>query len=118
MSNKLASSPAAATAEPASSMIESSQPPFPALPVTEPSLVPYTLRLGVTGHREFDHASGVAENVKNALTRIRAALAAAASGSPHPLALGQGTSQRLGNLLFWKGQRILSNIGVLPRRSS
>jgi hypothetical protein len=86
--------------------------------MVEPAPIPYTLRLGVTGHRKLADTPAVTEAVKRVLLQLRTALETAAATADQPLTLGHTRWQRLENLVLWKGKRLLAQAGIVPVRAA
>ena len=90
--------------------------PSPAMPcLSDAPLVPYTLRIGVTGHRKLDQTGSLIQKVSSVLLELRPSMVeATVSGSHHPLTVGRNRWHRLEDLLVCQCKRFFAEAMILP----
>jgi len=80
-----------------------------------PKPVPYTLRIGVTGHRKLVNADAITVSVENLLLGIKQSLEKGMSDLYQPQTIGISKWQRMESRLACSIKRTLAISGILPK---
>lgn len=80
-----------------------------------PEPVPFTLRIGVTGHRNLDNPEAISVAVKNLLLGIKLSLERGMLDPHQPQIIGVHKWQKMESQFAWNIKRILAASGVLPK---
>ncbi len=86
-----------------------------ALMPKDPSPVPYTLRLGVTGHRNLADPEGISVAVGNLLLTIKQSLEKGMTDLHQTQIPGKSNWQKIENQLAWNIKRMLATSGILSK---
>jgi hypothetical protein len=94
--------------------MDPAQTKYPVVPeVPEP--VPYTLRIGITGHRNLDNPDAVSKAVDGILLMMKKSLEKGMIDLHQPQVVGISKWQRIEANLAWNSKRILATSGILPK---
>lgn len=80
-----------------------------------PAPIPYTLRLGVTGHRQLQDSGAVVAVVQKTLNDINATLQGANHDSFQPISGAQSFVRRWESRLLWTLKRVMAACNLLNR---
>ncbi|MCX6277998.1 MAG: hypothetical protein NT004_07860 [Bacteroidetes bacterium] len=86
--------------------------------VNDPKPVPYTLRIGVTGHRNLANPDAVAEAVEQSLIKIKRALERGVIDPHQPKTARQTKWQCLESHFAWKVKQTLASLKIVPRETA
>lgn len=80
-----------------------------------PESVPYTLRIGVTGHRNLDDPEAISVAVEKLLVGIKQSLEKGMLDLHQPQIIGLNKWQRMESQMVWNIKRTLAIFGILPK---
>ncbi len=85
------------------------------LALTIPEPVPYTMRIGVTGHRNLDNPEAVSAAVDKLLLGIKESLEKGMLDLHQPQIIGKNRWQTTENQFAWNIKKMLALTGILPK---
>lgn len=87
----------------------------PAIAAKEPEPVPYTLKIGVTGHRNLDNPLAVSIAVENLLLQIKQSLETGMTDLYQPQTAGKDKWQMAESHVAWHIKKMLAFAGLIPK---
>lgn len=85
--------------------------------ITQPALIPYTLRIGVVAHRDVANLPKVTSAVERALSQLRSTLESFVSEPCQPLTCGDHWLRLTETCLVWRCKRMLAKMGIRSARA-